>query len=460
MNTGPQQDATGIAAPSGAVGQFNVTGKTLLIPEMAPAASRLLAAAFQAFGVPATVMPTYTHLNLGKQHTSGKECFPCQVTLGDILGFLQSEQQRLGPAFDVRQYVYFMPEADGPCRFGMYTKLHRLVLDRFPAFRELPILYLSTADGYAASGLMPAAAAGRFRRLAYVSVIIGDVLDRILWRVRPYAREPAQADAWLERAVAQLAEAVSANGARLAYGALLHRLAALSADAATLIDPAAAPKPRIGIVGEIYLRSHPASNQQLIREIERFGGEVLNASMGEWVNFISFRQQRAAARDFATARRQGRPRAMTAAARRWLAGHLEFAWQRLRQAQVYRAVRPHVAIASDHAIAEIEHLVERNRNFCFEIGTEAALSIGGALAYAHAGFDGVVNVYPFTCMPSTIASAVLKPLLPELNIPYLDATYDGTQQPNREVALRTFMYQAAGRKASAQAQGTAPWPNT
>jgi predicted nucleotide-binding protein (sugar kinase/HSP70/actin superfamily) len=70
------------------------------------------------------------------------------------------------------------------------------------------------------------------------------------------------------------------------------------------------------------------------------------------------------------------------------------------------------------------------------------LSIGGALEYVHDGFDGIINVFPFTCMPSTICAAVLKPLLHEKGIPYLDAPYDGTYQPNREVALRTFMYQA------------------
>ena len=41
------------------VKQFDVTGKTLLIPEMAPFASRLLAASFRAVGVNALVMETY-----------------------------------------------------------------------------------------------------------------------------------------------------------------------------------------------------------------------------------------------------------------------------------------------------------------------------------------------------------------------------------------------------------------
>jgi hypothetical protein len=54
----------------------------------------------------------------------------------------------------------------------------------------------------------------------------------------------------------------------------------------------------------------------------------------------------------------------------------------------------------------------------------------------------MVNVYPFTCMPSTTTSAVVKPVMGELGIPYLDAPYDSSIQPGREAAIRTFMYQA------------------
>jgi predicted nucleotide-binding protein (sugar kinase/HSP70/actin superfamily) len=113
----------------------------------------------------------------------------------------------------------------------------------------------------------------------------------------------------------------------------------------------------------------------------------------------------------------------------------------------------HLDIQGDHAISTVETQLDNDRLFTFDIGTEAALSIGGALEYAHDNFDGVVNVFPFTCMPSTVASAVLKPLLLKMNVPYLDSSYDGAIQPNREAALRTFMYQAAQHKARQDAGG-------
>jgi predicted nucleotide-binding protein (sugar kinase/HSP70/actin superfamily) len=66
--------------------------------------------------------------------------------------------------------------------------------------------------------------------------------------------------------------------------------------------------------------------------------------------------------------------------------------------------------------------------------------------YCLHGFDGIVNVFPFTCMPSTMCSAILKPLLDRLQVPYIDSSYDGTFQTNREAIVRTFVYQAAQRQ--------------
>jgi predicted nucleotide-binding protein (sugar kinase/HSP70/actin superfamily) len=64
------------------------------------------------------------------------------------------------------------------------------------------------------------------------------------------------------------------------------------------------------------------------------------------------------------------------------------------------------------------------------------------MEYVRDGYNGVVNVYPFTCMPSTITSAIVRPLMNRQRVPYLDTPYDGTYQPGREGAIRTFMYQA------------------
>jgi predicted nucleotide-binding protein (sugar kinase/HSP70/actin superfamily) len=424
------------------VSQFDVSKKTLLIPKMAPFSGKLLEASFRAFGVDAVLMETYKGIMLGREFTSGKECFPCQVTLGDVLYHLKKERERLGAAFSPERYVYFLPESDGPCRFGMYNKMHRLVLDRFEEFKEIPIAYLSSQNSYATTDILPARSARYFRRLAYVTTIIADVLDRTVWRVRPYEWRAGMTDAFMEKALAAMASLIETVGADLEFTKLYALLEDVVSTARSFIDARQPRRPRIGIVGEIYLRTHPESNQGIICQLERFGGEVVDASLGEWVNYVSYDRAIKLRRQWQTAWEAGNHRLLRKVSQQWIAQEIEKLYQSWRQGQVYRRALQHLDIQADHSIGHIERKLDRNRIFNFDVGTEAALSIGGAMAYAEDGFDAIVNVFPFTCMPSTMCSAVLKPLLNRLKIPYLDAPYDGTTQPNREAALRTFIYQA------------------
>jgi len=418
------------------------------MPDMAPFGTRLIAASFRAVGVDAVVIDTYKGLSLGREFTSGKECFPCQVTLGDILHHLQQEKERLGTAFSPEQYVYFLPEADGPCRFGMYNKLQRLILDRFEEFKDIPITYVSTENGYATNGIMPADRAPNFRKLAFVAIIIADVLDRTVWRVRPYEQQQGMTDAFMEKALETMVSLVEDLGASLDFHKLYRLLDDIVATACTFIDPRQPRRARIGFVGEFTLRPHPDSKQNNVRQLEEFGGEVVDASLGEWVNFVAFERARKLRRQWTTAWQEKDHKPLRQVSKQLLETEIEKLYQAWRQQEVYRCARKHLDIQPDHSIGQIDRRLDGNRLFTFAIGTEAALSIGGALEYVHHGFDGIVNVFPFTCMPSTICSAILKPLLHQMRIPYLDAPYDGTIQPNREVALRTFLYQAKQHLAS------------
>ena len=81
------------------LGRFNIRNKIFLIPEMNKTSVRLLAGTFRGAGIQPKVMDTCKGLDLGMEYTSGKECYPCQITMGDILYFLKKEEERLGKAF-------------------------------------------------------------------------------------------------------------------------------------------------------------------------------------------------------------------------------------------------------------------------------------------------------------------------------------------------------------------------
>jgi predicted nucleotide-binding protein (sugar kinase/HSP70/actin superfamily) len=73
---------------------------------------------------------------------------------------------------------------------------------------------------------------------------------------------------------------------------------------------------------------------------------------------------------------------------------------------------------------------------------EAILSIGRAIEYAEHGFDGVVNVAPFGCMPGAIVNSLLESFRQDYGVPVIKLDYDGLQQTSEDTALEAFVHQA------------------
>jgi predicted nucleotide-binding protein (sugar kinase/HSP70/actin superfamily) len=424
------------------LGLFDIRNKTFLIPEMNKLGCHLLAGTLRSFGIDALVLDTYKGLDFGKEFTSGKECYPCQVTTGDILFFIDQEKQRLGNGFNPADYVYFMPEATGPCRFGMYNKYQRIVLDSFPELKHLKIASLTTGNSYSLEGLIDKKLAGDLRKAAYFSAIVGDVLDRLLWRIRPYEKELGMADDFIERAMKTMAQVFEKYGADKNFRRILENLAEILRHGRSIIDPGIPPKPLIGVVGEIYLRTHTGSNQDLARMLEKHGAEVLISSLTEWIDFTTYEQVRKARRGLKLNLKRLRWKMIKAHLKDLISYQGKLLYQQARQQRVYKRIKHLIDLPKVHRVAHLERIVNKDDLFCFDVGTEACLSIAGLMEFVREGFNGVVNVYPFTCMPGTITSAIMRPLMNSMRIPYLDAVFDGTYQPGREAAVRTFMYQA------------------
>jgi len=424
------------------VGRFDLRDKVFLIPQMHRIGVHLVAAAFRGFGINARVMDTCKGLDLGKEYTSGKECYPCQITTGDILYFLEKERERLGRKFNSGNYVFFMPESGGPCRFGMYNKYQRIILDSFPDLRGVKIGSLTSRDGYSLEGIIEKGQARDLRKAGYFSILLSDILDRLLWKIRPYEKRPGMADEFIEKAMHIMEDSLEKYGARKDFDKILDKLEEIINEGKKIIDPEVPSKPLIGIVGEIYVRTHVQANQDLIRLLEKYGAEVVNASVAEWINYTAYDRFREAKAGFRFGLKQLRPGPMKYYLKRIVGFGGDLFYQEFRQNQTYNRVRSLIDIAKDHKLACLDNILKEKDLFCFDVGTEACLSIAGTVEYAREGYNGVVNVYPFTCMPSTITTAIAKPLMNKLRMPYLDAPYDSSFQPGREAAVRTFMYQA------------------
>jgi predicted nucleotide-binding protein (sugar kinase/HSP70/actin superfamily) len=324
----------------------------------------------------------------------------------------------------------------------MYNKYQRIVLDSFPELKRLKIGSLTTGDSYSLQGMIEKEQAREFRKVAYFSVVVGDILDRLLWRIRPYEKEPARADAFIERSMERMASAFERHGAEKGFDRILDDLEDVVEEGKAIIDPSISRKPLIGVVGEIYLRTHVHSNQNVIRMLEAYGAEVVNASLAEWVDYTTYDKVREAGTGLRLNLKQFRMDKVRSYVNQLLSYGGDLCYQYFRRHQVYKRVKPLLDLAGDHRVSRLDKRLTKSHLYSFDLGTEACLSIAGIMEYMHEGYNGVVNVYPFTCMPSTITSSVVRPLMNQMKLPFLDAPYDGTYQPGREAAIRTFMYQA------------------
>ncbi len=399
--------------------------RTIYLPKMS-VGSHALAAAFQGVGRKAEVMETYTKegIEFGKRHTSGKECYPCTVTTGDMFHLLEGLKNR---QIDVENEIaFFMPETEGPCRFGQYNKLHRLLLDRF-GLHQVPILSPSSEDSYRCAGFFTEEQAAHFRQIGWQAVVFADLVEKALWRTRPYEQVPGTADRVFAQAMDWGIEALRRGG-----GMRMLKAARRAAEAFDAIRLKPEKRPLIGIVGEIYVRTHQESNQQLVRTLERMGCETYTSSISEWIEYTT----NTGLEDSILAWNKNKSIATAAeVANYWATGK----YQRLIAGVLGWSFRRLLKDRFDHPTTHLLHLVEGI--FSNHVNGEAILSIGGALAFNQDGFDGVVNAMPFTCMPSTIASSILKVEM-RRKVPFVDMIYDGTILPNRETNLETFVFQA------------------
>ncbi|MDO9071139.1 MAG: acyl-CoA dehydratase activase-related protein, partial [Deltaproteobacteria bacterium] len=168
--------------------RYRVTGnlkRKIYLPPMTDQALAIVAA-FQACGGDAEALPSSDEetLELGRRLTSGKECYPLILTTGDLAKLLQR------PDFNPETSAFFMPSADGPCRFGQYHRFHRMVLDDL-GYPQVPVYSPDQNENmYKDVGLV----GGDFSRIAWNGMVAIDLMEKKLRETRPYESIPGEAD--------------------------------------------------------------------------------------------------------------------------------------------------------------------------------------------------------------------------------------------------------------------------
>jgi predicted nucleotide-binding protein (sugar kinase/HSP70/actin superfamily) len=390
----------------------------------------VIAACLDGAGVPAEALalPTRRTLKLGRRHTSGKECLPMIVTLGSLLERLEQAAE------DDERLVFFMPSTRGPCRFGVYYLLHRIVLERLGLGARVRLW--SPLDESYFEGL-PAG----FSALVLAGFAAMDALLEGLHHVRPVECRSGAADEVFERGrtsllehLRQVAGSVDLASPRLfgelTGGSLLGLVALVERFAAELTAVAdghhsvngSRAIPSVALAGEIYLRCDPFSNESVIERLEERGLRVHLAPFTEWLEYADLINRPAGlVSGAALAARLG-----TAVRRRVLdlshhAMGRSMGWpRRITAGEAIRAARPWVRP---------------------ELHGEAILTVGTPLEmWRQQLIDGVVTVAPLECMPGKIAEAQLVHASRAADMPLLALSLHG--EPIDPEPLDAFAFDA------------------
>ncbi len=404
---------------------FSITGKDkgtlhtkkVFFPYMTDHAF-VLASAFRACGVEAVVLPESDEetVRVGREFSSGRECYPLTLTTGDMIKATRR------PDFNPEKTAFFMPTGKGPCRFGQYHRYQRQVLDRIGLERVEIISPMQDESMHKDVRILDK----DFVLMGWRGAFAVDMLQKALWEHRPYEKHPGRSDEVYQTALERLLAAIEK---RLD---LLPVLREAYTDFSG-IRISERTKPVIGIVGEIYIRSNRFSNEDVVRRIEALGGEAWVAPISEWLLYLT-----------ATAKVSA---VMNRSWKALLKAHLTERIQHKDERRFLNAFNGNLRSLHEPTIDQTLRAARPYIHHSFE--GEAVLSVGKAIDYISRGVSGIVNVMPFTCMPGTIASAVLKRVQEEHdNIPLLNIAYEGQGDSQTLTRLEAFMHQAKAYQKS------------
>jgi len=389
--------------------------KTIWIPYMCDQAFALKAA-FIANGVPAEVMPEPDDETLfwGRKYTTGKECYPAIITTGDMVKLL------LKPDFDRENAIFFMPSGSGPCRFGQYNTLQRLVLKEL-GYENIPIYSPNQGKSlYDDLGIVGI----DFKRKAWWGVVAIDYLEKFLLQLRPYEVNKGETESIYRKYVQKSVDTIINVGTLESVIDVVSN--AVREFREVKIDKSVR-RPKVGIVGEIYVRSNRFSNENIIKEIERFGGEVWIPPVSEWFLYTNWTRMRDSVWRWDL--------------KNWLSNYLT---NLVQMRDEHRIADVFKGLLDNYPEPIIGDTIDHGRQFVDDtFEGEAIITLGKAVDYILQGLHGIVNVMPFTCMPGTIVTAITKKMKDGYNnVPVLNMAYDGLDEPGRETRLEAFIHQA------------------
>lgn len=249
---------------------------TLLAPQMSPIHFRLLEPALRANGYQVVVLGNdgKKAVDVGLKYVNNDACYPSLMVVGQIMEALLSGN------YDLNKVAVMITQTGGGCRATNYIGFIRRALQK-AGMEHIPVVSISTSGIEKNPGLTytPKMLQGVLQAIIY-----GDVLMRVLYRMRPYELEKGSANRLYERWNGICEKAVTTPK----YSVFKKNLRSMIREFDALPVDESLKKPRVGIVGEILVKFLPAANNYLVELLEAEGAEAVVPDLLDFLHYTMY----------------------------------------------------------------------------------------------------------------------------------------------------------------------------
>jgi len=397
----------------GAMASSPMTDRTLYFPYMNDS-SYVMAAVCRSFGINGQSLPMQTQedLDLARKYTSARECFPMIATTGSFL------KKLMAPDVDPAKVSFFMPDHNGPCRFGQYNRFQRVLFDRL-GYDKTEIIAPSNDDSYES---ISGGHGSKFRLNAWKGFVAMDMIRKMKQERKPYELMPGTTEQVYQQALKDLVNCMENGGNKLT-----DTLAGIAYAFTQIPLSNGKRKPVIAVVGEIFMRDNDFCSAHLVRRLEKFGAETWIAPFAEWLSYSTIRYTRDS---------------------KWKGDFKGVVKSKLQEyfqeRTASKIIKPfHGLFDEDKEVAVKDMLNACGPYVHRHYDGDPALNLGTSAILADKGISGIANILPFTCMPGTLVASVSDQLRKDKgNIPYVSIAYDGQEDVSIDLRLQAFMHQA------------------
>lgn len=234
----------------------------ILCPQMAPIHFEFLEAAFNHSGYKMVILKDCSKevVDTGLKYVNNDACYPSILIVGQLIHALQSGK------YDLNNTSVMITQTGGACRATNYVGMLKKAL-KDAGFDNIPLISLNVVGLEKQSGFKITPA---MMIRSFMGMIYGDVLQRCLYKVRPYEKVKGSANALYEKWRVFLREELASLSMKRFNRNVRNIVKEFSEFPVLDIK-----KPKVGLVGEILVKFHPIANNDIIGLLENEGCEVV-----------------------------------------------------------------------------------------------------------------------------------------------------------------------------------------